>query len=112
LQQALRISRELGDREFEATSLSDLGDAYLGLNQISDAVDCHQESLAIRRGIADPYGQATTLRSLARSSQRSGDTGQAMELLTEALRLYEELEDHAEASEVRASLAEITKAAG
>jgi hypothetical protein len=35
-----------------------------------------------------------------------------MELLTEALRLYEELEDHAEASEVRASLAEITKAAG
>jgi len=35
-----------------------------------------------------------------------------VELLTEALRLYEELGDHAEASEVRANLGEKTREAG
>jgi DNA-binding SARP family transcriptional activator len=112
LQEALSISREFDDRRFEAASLSDLGDAYLGVDHVAEAVGCYQESRAIQRAIADRRGQATTLRRLAMASQRSGDARQAVELLTEALRLCEELGDHAEASEVRASLAENRREAG
>jgi DNA-binding SARP family transcriptional activator/tetratricopeptide (TPR) repeat protein len=112
LQEALNISREFDDRRFEAASLSDLGDAYLGVNRIAEAVGSYQESLAIRRRIADRRGQATTLRRLAMARQRSGDAQKAAELLTEALHLCEELGDLAEASEVRASLAENGREAG
>jgi tetratricopeptide (TPR) repeat protein len=108
----LCISRELGDRETEATSLSDLGDAYLNLNQIEGAVGCYTESLAIQRDIGDRHGQAATLRRLARAIQRSGDARRAVELLSDALRLCEELGDHTEASEVKASLAENSREAG
>jgi tetratricopeptide (TPR) repeat protein len=112
LQQALAIFREVGNQSSEATSLCDLGDAYLGLDRVGDAVGCYHESLAIRRGLANRHGQAATLRRLAGASQRNGDSGQAMEFLTEALRLCEELGDHAQASEVRASLAESKREAG
>ena len=78
------------------------------MHHVAEAVGCYQESLAIRH-IADRRGQATTLRRLAMASQQSGDARQAVELLTEALRLCEELGDHAEASEVTASLAENRK---
>jgi tetratricopeptide (TPR) repeat protein len=91
LQEALSISREFDDPHVEAASLSDLGDAYLGLNQIGEAVRRYTESLAIQRDIADR---------------------QAVELLTLALRLCEEVGDHAEASEIRADLAESIREAG
>jgi DNA-binding SARP family transcriptional activator len=112
LQQALAIFREVGNQSSEATSLCDLGDAYLGLDRVRDAAGCYQESLAIRRGLANRHGQAASLRRLAGASQRTGDSRRAMELLTEALRLCEELGDHAQASEVRTSLAESRREAG
>ena len=64
------------------------------------------------RAAAPMTAPAATLRRLAGASQRTGDSGQAVELLTEALRLCEELGDHAQASEVRASLAESRREAG
>lgn len=112
LHEALAIFRELDDQDSEADSLCDLGDTYLGLDQVGDAFRCYQQSLAIRRDIADRHGQATTLRRLAGASLRTGDSRQAVELLSEALRLCEELGDHVEESEVRASLAQIMSQAG
>jgi tetratricopeptide (TPR) repeat protein len=104
-QHALAIFRELGDRDSEADSLSDLGDVYLGMGEVADAIGYYQQSLAIRREIADRYGQAATLRQLSHARQRAGEGGEARRLQSEALRLFEELGDHAQADEIRASLA-------
>jgi tetratricopeptide (TPR) repeat protein len=112
LLEALAIFREVGNKSSEATSLCDLGDAYLGMDQVADAAGYYEESLAIRRGIANRHGQAATLRRLAGVSRRAGDSERAVELLTEALCLCEELGDRAQASEVRASLAESRREAG
>ena len=104
LQEALVIFRQLEDRDSEADALGDLGDAYLGTDRVADAVTCYQQSLAIRRDIGDLHGQAAALRRLSRARQQAGEAGEARRLLSEALRLFEELGDHAQAVEVRSSL--------
>ncbi|HEY6277616.1 MAG TPA: BTAD domain-containing putative transcriptional regulator [Streptosporangiaceae bacterium] len=106
LKQALAIFSDLGDRDSEADVLADLGDLYLDQDEVSAAIEYYLESLAIRREITDRYGEASTLRRLSEARLRAGDVGEARRLLTEALLLFEELGDHAQAAEVRASLAE------
>ena len=111
-QQALAIFRSLSDLYSEADSLSDLGDTYLGMHQVDDAIACLEESLAIRRRIEDRAGLAATLQRLGLARHRAGDLAPARELLAEALRLHEELGEHARVAEVRAALAEIGGGSG
>jgi DNA-binding SARP family transcriptional activator len=110
-QQALTIFRDLGDLDSEADSLSDLGDAYLGMHQVDEAITCLQESLTIRRRIEDRAGQAATLQRLGIARRDAGDLGLARGFLAEALRLNEDLGDHAKVAEIHAVLSEITDAA-
>jgi DNA-binding SARP family transcriptional activator len=104
LEDALVIFRELGERDAEASSLGDLGDAYLGLDRISDAVACYEQSLAIQRDITDLHGQAETLQRLSQARLQAGAPDDARELLLEALRLFVQLGDNAQAAKLRASL--------
>jgi tetratricopeptide (TPR) repeat protein len=112
LQQALAIFRELNDRDSEADSLSDLGDAYLELDRNEEAISHYPESLAIQREIGDRYGQARTLRRLGSALLRTGQHGPARELLSESLDLFEALGDQPRAAEIRASLAGLVADAG
>jgi tetratricopeptide (TPR) repeat protein len=85
-------------------SLADLGEAFLGLGQVDDAIAHLEESLAIRESIGDRHGQAATLRKLGQAHASAGNAGDAHEFLTQAVALYEDLGDHALAAEVRADL--------
>ena len=70
------------------------------------------ESLAIRRDISDRFGQADALRRLGHAHRQAGDKARARELLSEAITLFEDLGDAAEAARTRASLAETITDAG
>jgi DNA-binding SARP family transcriptional activator len=106
-QQALAIFRELGDRDAEADSLSELADAYLGRDQVAEALDRLSESLVIRRGIGDRHGQAMTLRLLGLALRRADHPDEARESLAEAQRIFSELGDDEQATEIRAALTEL-----
>jgi DNA-binding SARP family transcriptional activator len=108
VKQAIVIFRETGDQDAEADALADLGETYLRLEQVDDAIECLSDSLTIRNAIGNRYGLATTLRSLGHAQQRAGQNGQARQLLSAAMAVFEELRDHAQAAEVRATLAAVT----
>ncbi len=55
-------SREIGDRQGEATSLGNLGNAYNSLGQYQQAIDFHQQSLEIAWEIGDRQGEGNLTR--------------------------------------------------
>jgi tetratricopeptide (TPR) repeat protein len=85
-------------------SLADLGEAFLGLGQVEDAITRLEESLAIRESIGDRHGQAATLRRLGQAHASAGNADKAHEFLAQAAALYEDLGDHGLAAEVQADL--------
>jgi tetratricopeptide (TPR) repeat protein/transcriptional regulator with XRE-family HTH domain len=109
LAEALAIFRELGQQYGEADSLTDMGDTFLGLGQVETAIARLRESLAIRREIGDVHGEAVTLRLLGLAVARTGDHAQAHDLITEAVRLFEDRGDQAEAAAARTALATIAE---
>ena len=89
----------------EADSISDLGEAYLGLGRVSEAIDALTSSLAIWQDIGDRHGLAATLLRLGRAQQAAGNAGQADDLLSRAAGLFDELGDRAQAAAARSALA-------
>ena len=112
LEEALAIFRELGQQYGEADSLADMGDTCLSLGQVDDAIARLRESLAIRREIGDAHGEAVTLRLLGLAVHRTGDRAQAHDLIAEAVRLFEDRGDQAEATAAQAALAAIMGSVG
>src|ERR1700758_3467337 len=88
LEEALAIFRELGQQYGEADSLTDLGDTYLCLDQVENAITRLRESLAIHRGIGDTHGEAVTLRLLGVALGRAGNRAEAYDRLAESVRLF------------------------
>jgi tetratricopeptide (TPR) repeat protein len=109
LEAAVEIFRELGQQYGEADSLTDMADTYLGLGQVDNAIARLRESLAIHREIGDVHGEAVTLRLLGLAVDRAGDRAQAHDLLAEAVRLFEDRGDQAEATAARTILETIMK---
>jgi DNA-binding SARP family transcriptional activator len=104
-QQALAIFRGL-DKDAEADTLSELGESYLALGEVNEALARLTESLGIWRGTGDRYSQANTLKLIGVALRRAGQPERARESLTEAEQIFEELSDHARAAEIRAAMAE------
>jgi tetratricopeptide (TPR) repeat protein len=77
--------------------------AELGRHQ--EALDCLEESLAIRRELGDPYGQADSLRALGVTLRALGRPEEARAHLRQALALFERLQT-TDADQVRALLGE------
>jgi DNA-binding SARP family transcriptional activator len=92
---ALKACRDAGSRRGEAAVLTILGqpalaasrrDGVPGPDVLTQAVELFQRS-------GDHHGQAIALRTLANSLQRRGHLDQALELLNNALPLYEDSND-------------------
>jgi tetratricopeptide (TPR) repeat protein/transcriptional regulator with XRE-family HTH domain len=88
---ALELARQAGWLEFEAVSLSDLGDlsADLGLSQ--QAADELTRALALHRQTGYTAGQAVVLEGLSVVYRRMGQPAQAAEHLVQALALSQEI---------------------
>jgi tetratricopeptide (TPR) repeat protein len=63
-QQALRISRDIGDRTVEASLLLSLSYSYYLLSQYDQSIDYSQQSLSIFQALDDRIGEASALNSL------------------------------------------------
>lgn len=68
-EQALSISREIGDRRGEGADLGNLGLAYSDLGEVEQARTCWQQSLAIFEQIQSPH--AETVRGLHDADAKS-----------------------------------------
>jgi tetratricopeptide (TPR) repeat protein len=92
--------------------LSDLGEAYLQLDQTDDALASLRQSLSIWRSIGNRHGEATTLHRLGIVLGSAGNVAQAREVFGQALALLEQLGDRARAAQVRIALTQDVTQAG
>lgn len=87
---------------------ADLGEAYLRSGQTEKAITCLQDALRMRRASGSRRGEAIALQRLGRAYKAKRPL-MAHKLLTEALRLAEDLDDTVSAAKIRAELATVTE---
>jgi tetratricopeptide (TPR) repeat protein len=92
-QQALAISREIGDRRGEGSDLGNLGNAYYSLGEARRAIEHHQQALAISREAGDRCTEGNTLGALGNAYAALGEARRAIEYHQQALAIHQEIGD-------------------
>ena len=89
-EEAVLLCREIGDPLLQAHTIRHLGDAYQDVESREQAAECYEEALSLYResGDAGRLDLANAVRPFAILKERMGDTAGAVELWTEAHRLY------------------------
>lgn len=82
---AVRLARDLGQKDVEAAALGNLGLVYLARNEKDKAEEHHLESLRIDREAGIVEGEAVNLGRLGLICQGHGRSDDALEYLKEAL---------------------------
>ena len=78
LQQALQISREIGDRQGEGSHLGNLGIAYSNVGEVQKAIEHYQQALQISREIGDRQGEGNSLGNLGIAYSNLGKVEEAL----------------------------------
>ncbi len=92
-EQALMISREIGDRRGEGNNLGSLGLAYSDLGEMRLAIEYYEQALMISRKIGDRRGEGADLGNLGNAYRNLGETDNAIEYYQQALVIAKEIGD-------------------
>ena len=84
----LGAARRAGDPDGQAWLLNCLGIAYYDLHQMSTAVACYEQALAIRRLRGDSYGIGSTLLNLGAVCWAQGRNGTSIGYYVQALHWF------------------------
>jgi tetratricopeptide (TPR) repeat protein len=103
LKQALRIYRDLGDRDGEAEVLNETGTLHRVSGNLARARECHRQALELARAITSSWDEAHALAGLGRCAAAAGHPAQAEALLRKALEIFQ----RTGAAEAPAVLAEL-----
>jgi tetratricopeptide (TPR) repeat protein len=106
--EARDIWREIGGYG-EGWALDNLGRVYLALGRIDDAASSLTDAINAHRASGELAGQATTLKHLGHARSAAGDLAAARNSWTEALSIFEQIDERAEAAEVAAALASLPR---
>ena len=106
--EARDIWREIGGYG-EGWALDNLGRVYLALGRIDDAASSLTDAIDAHRASGELAGQATTLKHLGHARSAAGDLAAARNSWTEALSIFEQIDERAEAAEVAAALASLPR---
>ncbi len=93
MQQALAITKHIGNIAGEADVLSAIGNIYQRLEHYNVALDYYQRSLALTRAIGSRSGEGNTLSNLGVVYNNLGNYSQALGLHQEALNISREIGD-------------------
>ena len=92
-EQALKISREIGDRWGDGVHLGNLGNAYSDLSEPRKALEFYEQALKISREIGDRRGEGARLGSLGNAYSDLGEPRKAIEFHEQALKISREIGD-------------------
>lgn len=101
--QALAILQEAGKRDREAATLNNIGFAYSSLGDITKGVDYLQQALEIFREIGDYPKAITTLANVAFIEKEQGRLEDALETISAAIVLVEDLRNNISDSDLQTS---------
>jgi tetratricopeptide (TPR) repeat protein len=92
-EKALKIAREMGNRQGEGATLGNLGNAYLYRGQVEKAIKCHKDALVIAREIGDRSGEGNALGSLGLAYSDLGQVDKAIRYYEDGLVITREIGD-------------------
>ena len=104
--QARDVSREIGGY-VEGHALHNLGLVFLRMHRLDEAVSSFTEALRKHRAAGLLAGEALTLKHLGEAQSQTGNREQARASLTNAIRIFEQIADQAEAAETASLLASL-----
>ena len=93
MQQALAISRSVGDYTQEASTLNNIGAVYIRLGQYSQALEQYQQALAISKAIGDRVGEGSVRSGIGAVYANLGQYSQALEEGQQALAISRSVGD-------------------
>jgi tetratricopeptide (TPR) repeat protein len=91
LDEALTLSRQIGDRLGEANVLNDIGMTHLYAHDDTSAIDFFERGLDLYEALDQPLGQAHAHAALVRALRRSGRNLDAVRHLEAMRDLYREI---------------------
>ncbi|MEG5052758.1 MULTISPECIES: tetratricopeptide repeat protein [unclassified Microcoleus] len=83
-EQALGLLKKLGDRQWEASTLSRIGLIYSLLGEYKQAVDCFNQELLIWQALGDRHWQAVALDNIGKAYQSLGEKQKALDYFNQA----------------------------
>ncbi|MHC1599699.1 MAG: tetratricopeptide repeat protein [Candidatus Methanospirareceae archaeon] len=92
-EKALKIVREMGNRQSGGVTLGNLGNAYYSLGQVEKAIKHYEDALAIAREIGDRRNERIWLGSLGNAYRALGQVEKAIEYHEAALAIAREIGD-------------------
>jgi tetratricopeptide (TPR) repeat protein len=90
-EQALPISREVGNRDSEATVLTSLGSVYQAIGQPNHTLQFYEQVLPIMRETENRSGEATILNNLAEVYRAIGQPSRALQFYEQSLPISREV---------------------
>jgi CHAT domain-containing protein/tetratricopeptide (TPR) repeat protein len=91
--EALPLSRAVGDRRWEAITLNNIGLVYRSLGEAQKALEKYTEALTLRRAVGDRSGEAITLTNIGSVYWSLGEMQKALEKYNESLPIYRAVGD-------------------
>ncbi|MGB3518002.1 MAG: tetratricopeptide repeat protein [Elainellaceae cyanobacterium] len=92
-QTAINYYHQLGRKSAQAASLNELGNFLQSQSRFMDAIEIHQQSLAIKREIGDRNGEANSLGNLGNAYGSLGQHQQAIDFCQQSLAIAREIGD-------------------
>ncbi len=93
LEEAIRLSRSISDREQEAQAIANLGAALFSLGRFRETIEQFRLALAIWQETDDLRNQAVALSYIAASHHRLGEWQKVLDHQNQALTIYQSLGD-------------------
>ncbi len=85
--QSLTLTRQVGDKAGEATTLNNIGNVYSALGDKQIALDFYHQSLSLSRQVGDIAQEAITLNNIGLVYDALGDSQQALDFYNQSLPL-------------------------
>jgi len=92
-EKALKIARDIGDRQNEGAWLVNLGNACHQLGQVEKAIEYYEQAFVISSGIGDQRGEEAALGNLGDAYGHLGQAEKAFEYYEQALVIAREIGD-------------------
>jgi DNA-binding SARP family transcriptional activator len=107
LEQALALSRELGNGPAEAQAATNVANAYFRLGNYAEAQLAAERSIDIERKMGNRFGEGIALGVLGGACRELGQSGAAVEYLQQALAISRELGERDFEAETLTDLGEV-----
>lgn len=93
LKEALKIHREIGDKQGESSVLSNIGLIYSAKGDFDNAIKYHQAALRIAQEIGYQQGESFALGNIGLIYLAKGYLDNALKYLKDALKIHREIRD-------------------